>query len=215
MRCGDFRDFVVRQLSRGKWRRISREAPVSQWHRSTERRPQNRNMPLISQLAQLRPRVVQLRTACALVWNCILSVEARGSRQTRANHAKKILGFPGDLRVPLFTFGHLFEPLRIGVPPRTRVSGCYELLRAAHTSHIHRTRTLIASYPPPFLNTSSLPAPVIKCAGGLLIPSPSALALCGTFALSPPHRCRLRVAKNTWYGRKTGTCYGYLSSKVE
>ena len=60
---------------------------------------------------------------------------------------------------------------------------------AAHTSHIHRT--LLASYPPPFLNTSSLPAPVIKCPGGLLIPWPSALALCSTlifffsFTLSP------------------------------
>ena len=58
-----------------------------------------------------------------------------------------------------------------------------------HTSHMHRT--LLASSPPPFLNTSSLPAPVIKCPGGLLIPSPSALALCSTlllflsFSLSP------------------------------
>ena len=30
---------------------------------------------------------------------------------------------------------------------------------------------------------SSLPASVIKCPGGLLIPSPSALALCSTFLL--------------------------------
>src|SRR6056300_1673134 len=50
-----------------------------------------------------------------------------------------------------------------------------------HTSHIHRT--LLVSSPPPFLNTSSLPAPVIKCPGGLLIPSPSALALCSTLLL--------------------------------
>ena len=56
-----------------------------------------------------------------------------------------------------------------------------------HTSHIHRT--LLVSSPPPFLNTSSLPAPVIKCPGGLLIPSPSALALCSTlvhFSLHHP-----------------------------
>ena len=52
---------------------------------------------------------------------------------------------------------------------------------AAHTSQIHRT--LLASSLPPFLNTSSLPAPVIKCPGGLLIPSPSALALCSTLLL--------------------------------
>ena len=52
---------------------------------------------------------------------------------------------------------------------------------AAHTSHTHRT--LLASSPPPFLNTSPLPAPVVKCPGSLLIPSPSALALCSTLRL--------------------------------
>ena len=54
-----------------------------------------------------------------------------------------------------------------------------------HTSHIHRT--ILVSSPPPFVNTSSLPAPVIN--EGLLIPSPSALALCSTllhFSLHPP-----------------------------
>ena len=50
-----------------------------------------------------------------------------------------------------------------------------------HTSHIHRT--LLTSSPPPFRITSSLPALVIKCPGGLLIPSPSALALCSTLLL--------------------------------
>ena len=63
---------------------------------------------------------------------------------------------------------------------------------AAHTHHT--ACTLLASSPPPFLNTSSLPAPVIKCPWGLLIPSPSALALCSTlllflsFTLSRPSR---------------------------
>ena len=108
---------VVRQLSRGKWRRISREAPVSQWHRSTERRPQSRNTPLISQLAQLRQRVVQLAHSCALVWNCILSVEAREADKPGQIMPKKFWAFLWDLReFRLFTFGHLFEPLRIGVP---------------------------------------------------------------------------------------------------
>jgi len=146
MRCGDFRDFVVRQLSRGKWRRISREAPVSQWHRSTERRPQNRNMPLISQLAQLRPRVVQLRTACALVWNCILSVEARGSRQTRANHAKKILGFPWG---PSRSVVHIWSPFRTAANWCSPEDAGFWLLRApqgrthiTHPPHTHAYRLL-------------------------------------------------------------------------
>src|SRR6056300_308777 len=39
-----------------------------------------------------------------------------------------------------------------------------------HGPHMHRT--LLASSPPPFLNTSSFPA-LFKCPGGLLIPSPS------------------------------------------
>src|SRR6056300_162548 len=50
-----------------------------------------------------------------------------------------------------------------------------------NTSHIHRT--LLTSSPPPFRITSSLPALVIKCPGGLLIPSPSALALRSTLLL--------------------------------
>ena len=36
-------------------------------------------------------------------------------------------------------------------------------------THMHCS--LLASSPPPFLNTSSLPAPVIKCPGVLFIPS--------------------------------------------
>jgi len=40
-----------------------------------------------------------------------------------------------------------------------------------------------SSSSPPFLIISSLPAPVIQCPGGLLIPSPSALALCSTLLL--------------------------------
>ena len=70
---------------------------------------------------------------------------------------------------------------------------------AAHTSHMHRT--LLTSSPPPFRITSSLPALVIKCPGGLLIPSPSTLALCSTlllflsFTLSPRYSSLFSCSK--------------------
>ena len=48
-----------------------------------------------------------------------------------------------------------------------------------HTSHASR----LLSSPSNFLISSSLSAPVIRCPGGLLIPSPSTLAPCSTILL--------------------------------
>ena len=50
-------------------------------------------------------------------------------------------------------------------------------------AHITHASMLLASSPPPFLNTSSLPAPEIKCPVGLLFQWPSALAICSTLLL--------------------------------
>ena len=85
-----------------------------------------------------------------------------------------------------------------------------------HGPHTHHT--YIAPFsprdssPPPFLNTSSLPAPAIKCPWGLLIPSPSALALCSTlllvlsFTLSPRYSSFSSCNKTAAGKRKTLSC---------
>ena len=54
---------------------------------------------------------------------------------------------------------------------------------------------ILTSSPPPFLITCSLPALVIKCPGGLLTSSPSALALCSTLLLFLPFTLSLRYAR--------------------
>ena len=59
---------VVRRLLSDRSPRISREASGIATDGFIEHKPQNRNMPLISQLAQLQPRFVQLhgRTVCSV-----------------------------------------------------------------------------------------------------------------------------------------------------
>ena len=143
MRCGDFGDFVCgapaveRQKDRESVGKPLRQCHRHRWaHRA---KTTEQHMLLVSQLAQLLPRFVQLhRRACVQRVHLQLSVEADKLKHKFFGY-HCTAGLRGTLREFtdfqvvhfLFTFSNRCE---LVFPLRTRVSGCYPSSYCSYTS---------------------------------------------------------------------------------